>query len=54
MSETKKLIVDAADLPLSIIIVGVGEADFKLMEVLDSDQGLLKDDSGRQAHRDIV
>jgi len=37
MSETKKLIVDAADLPLSIIIVGVGEADFKQMEVLDSD-----------------
>lgn len=31
--ETKDAIVKASDLPLSILIVGVGGADFKEMEV---------------------
>lgn len=30
-------IVRGSELPLSIIIVGVGNADFKAMEVLDAD-----------------
>jgi hypothetical protein len=29
MAETKRLIVEASDLPLSIIIIGVGMEDFK-------------------------
>jgi hypothetical protein len=29
--------VRGADLPLSIVIVGVGEADFECMETLDGD-----------------
>ena len=33
MDETIKLIVRGADLPLSIIIVGVGNEDFTKMEV---------------------
>ncbi len=37
MEETKELIVKSAFLPLSIIIVGIGEADFSNMEVLDGD-----------------
>ncbi|XP_067010984.2 copine-8 [Anabrus simplex] len=37
MPQTTKAIVEASDLPLSIIIVGVGEADFALMDVLDAD-----------------
>jgi hypothetical protein len=33
IQETKDSIVRASDLPLSILIVGVGNADFKQMEV---------------------
>ncbi len=54
MEETKKLIVDASDLPLSIIIIGVGNDKFKKMKELDSDESLLKDENGRMAQRDIV
>jgi hypothetical protein len=35
MNETVKKIIDCCDLPLSIIIVGVGNADFSNMEILD-------------------
>lgn len=40
--------------PLSIIIVGVGKADFRKMEMLDSDEGILRDSKGKAAERDIV
>ena len=40
--ETKQAIVRASDLPLSLIIVGVGQEDFSAMEELDSDKGLLR------------
>lgn len=40
MEATKEMIVNSAFLPLSIIIVGVGDADFGNMEVLDGDQGI--------------
>lgn len=41
--------------PLSIIIIGVGDANFKAMEEFDSDSVLLKSADGtRQAARDIV
>lgn len=40
--------------PLSIVIVGVGNADFSAMEVLDGDDGKLRDYAGRIAKRDIV
>ena len=47
--------VSASDLPLSILIVGVGGADYKEMEVLDGDKGeRLESSSGRVASRDIV
>jgi hypothetical protein len=32
----------------------VGNADFKAMEELDGDDGVLRDSSGRKAQRDIV
>jgi hypothetical protein len=54
MPATRKAIVAACDLPLSIIIVGVGHADFASMEALDGDGGILKDDQGQAATRDIV
>ncbi len=37
MEDTKEAIVAASNMPLSIIIVGVGSADFTLMNALDSD-----------------
>ncbi|XP_076939754.1 protein BONZAI 1-like [Bidens hawaiensis] len=53
--ETIDAIVMAADLPLSILIVGVGGADFKEMEMLDADKGeKLHNSTGRVASRDIV
>ncbi len=47
-------IVFASELPLSIIIIGVGNDDFKNMEKLDSDGTILKDSKGRAAKNDIV
>ncbi|CAN0920649.1 Protein BONZAI 3 [Linum grandiflorum] len=53
--ETKDAIVLASDLPLSILIVGVGNADFTQMEILDADNGRrLESSTGRVATRDIV
>ncbi|XP_047327536.1 protein BONZAI 1-like [Impatiens glandulifera] len=55
LQETKDAIVNASDLPLSILIVGVGGADFKEMEILDADKGeRLETFGGRVASRDIV
>ncbi|KAL7114391.1 hypothetical protein ACP275_04G118600 [Erythranthe tilingii] len=55
LQETKDAFVMASDLPLSILIVGVGGADFKEMEILDADKGeRLESSSGRVASRDIV
>ena len=48
--DTTRAIVQASHLPLSIVIIGVGEADFTAMEALDGDQIPL---SSRRC-RDIV
>ncbi|XVF11387.1 hypothetical protein REPUB_Repub08aG0023700 [Reevesia pubescens] len=55
LQETKDALVNASDLPLSILIVGVGGADFKEMEILDADKGeRLESSTERVASRDIV
>ncbi|KAI9185787.1 hypothetical protein LWI28_010642 [Acer negundo] len=55
LQETKDALVRAFDLPLSILIVGVGGADFTQMEILDADNGLrLVSFTDRVATRDIV
>ncbi|XP_035538598.1 protein BONZAI 3-like isoform X1 [Juglans regia] len=55
LQETKDALVKASDLPLSILIVGVGGADFGQMEVLDADNGQrLESSTGRVATHDIV
>uniref|UniRef100_A0A4X1U9B8 Copine 3 n=2 Tax=Sus scrofa TaxID=9823 RepID=A0A4X1U9B8_PIG len=54
LDETRQAIVNAAKLPMSIIIVGVGGADFSAMEFLDADGGSLRSPSGEVAIRDIV
>ena len=54
MPETKNLIVECAKYPLSIIIVGIGNADFSNMVVLDGDDVRLRNSKGEAAVRDIV
>nr|XP_026695754.1 copine-3 [Ciona intestinalis] len=55
MEQTSHAIVRASNLPLSIIIIGVGNADFTAMEFLDGDQGVLASlVDGTKAARDIV
>ncbi|PSS10169.1 Protein BONZAI like [Actinidia chinensis var. chinensis] len=55
LQETKDALVRASDLPLSVLIVGVGNADFEQMEILDADNGRrLEGSNGRVATRDIV
>ncbi|XP_042366291.1 copine-3-like isoform X2 [Plectropomus leopardus] len=54
MDHTRTAIVEASRLPMSIIIVGVGGADFSEMEFLDSDDKLLSSPRGDVAARDIV
>ncbi|KAK7115091.1 copine-3-like isoform X2 [Littorina saxatilis] len=54
MANVKQAIVDASSLPMSLIIVGVGGADFSAMNELDGDDGVLKSSSGQPVRRDIV
>ncbi|XP_060081518.1 copine-3-like isoform X2 [Ylistrum balloti] len=54
MPQTIQAIVDATALPMSVIIVGVGQADFDNMELLDGDNGMLRAPNGQEARRDIV
>ena len=53
MDRTIDLLIRAGELPLSIIIVGVGSADFDNMNRLDGDNGLYGS-NGAKARRDIV
>jgi hypothetical protein len=54
MDDTIDRIVEATNLPLSIIIVGVGSADFANMKMLDADDVPLRSRSGAVMTRDIV
>ncbi|NXH49317.1 CPNE3 protein, partial [Dicaeum eximium] len=54
LDQTRQAIVNASKLPIFIIIVGVGEANFKTVEFLDGDSSVLKSVTGQPAARDIV
>ena len=55
MSKVKSLLVQSSGLPTSVVIVGVGESEeFDLMDELDCDGALLRDDFGNTCSRDIV
>jgi hypothetical protein len=51
--QTRKAIVEASILPLSIIIIGVGKANFVSMNRLDGDESPLLDSRGKRI-RDVV
>ena len=54
LKETIDLIVEASSLPLSIVIVGIGNEDFSFMEKLDGDEIPLINSQGVKRKRDIV
>ncbi|GLD70118.1 copine-4-like isoform X2 [Lates japonicus] len=54
MADTREAIVQASHLPMSVIIVGVGNADFSDMQMLDGDDGILRSPKGEPVLRDIV
>eukprot|EP00353_Schmidingerella_taraikaensis_P015780 CAMPEP_0185615564 /NCGR_PEP_ID=MMETSP0436-20130131/36330_1 /TAXON_ID=626734 ORGANISM="Favella taraikaensis, Strain Fe Narragansett Bay" /NCGR_SAMPLE_ID=MMETSP0436 /ASSEMBLY_ACC=CAM_ASM_000390 /LENGTH=64 /DNA_ID=CAMNT_0028251439 /DNA_START=249 /DNA_END=443 /DNA_ORIENTATION=+ len=49
LRQTVDSIVECTEYPLSIIIVGIGDADFSAMETLDSDDYELVDGMGQPA-----
>jgi hypothetical protein len=54
MDQTRDMICEAASLPISIIIIGIGDADFSNMVELDGDTVPLCDKQGKKIQRDIV
>ena len=54
LQDTIDILVEASSLPLSVIIIGIGNEDFSKMEVLDGDEVPLKSRSGKIRTRDIV
>ena len=54
MPKTLELLVDCAELPLSVIIIGIGKANFDDMHILDGDEVKLTDHKGRVTKRDLV
>lgn len=54
MEKTKEKLIEMSYLPISVIIVGIGDEDFSNMEVLDADHDELKDAEGNTAVRDVV
>ena len=54
MDDTIDSLVEASFLPISVIIIGIGDADFSNMNVLDADDEPLVDRNGRKSDRDLV
>lgn len=54
MQQTIDQIIKACYLPLSIIIVGIGEENFSNMDILDADDSPLVNSFGERMFRDIV
>ena len=54
LQDTIDILVEASTLPLSVIIIGIGDEDFSKMEILDGDEIPLKSRSGKIRARDLV
>lgn len=52
--QTKELVVKLSYLPVSLIIVGIGDEDFSKCIELDADSQVLTDKHGKPAARDII
>jgi len=54
MNQTIDALVEASFLPISVIIVGIGNGNFGNMDILDADDNPLYDSRRRKADRDLV
>ena len=54
MSETSDILVECAYVPLSVIIIGIGNANFENMDTLDGDDVILTNSKGEKTKRDLV
>ena len=54
MKDTCHELVQCSHLPISVIVVGIGNGDFKLMEELDDDDMQMVDNNGKRTERDLV
>lgn len=54
MLESIDDIIASSFLPLSIIIIGIGDCNFKNMIILDNDNKSMVDSKGNRAIRDLV
>ena len=54
LQDTIDELVEASFLPVSVIIVGIGDGNFGNMDILDADENPLYDRRGRKADRDLV
>ena len=54
MNQTIDALVEASFLPISVIIVGIGNGNFGNMDILDADDNPLYDRRRRKADRDLV
>ena len=54
MDDTIDELVEASFLPISVIIIGIGNGDFGNMDILDADDDPLYDRNKRKADRDLV
>ena len=54
LKDTIDEMVEASFLPISVIIVGIGNGDFTSMDILDADENPLYDKNHRKADRDLV
>ena len=54
LQDTIDILVEGSFLPLSVIIIGIGNEDFKKMEILDGDDVPLRSRTGQIWQRDLV
>jgi hypothetical protein len=48
------LLIEFNEMPMSVIIIGIGEGEFTIMHELDDDNCQLVDSRGRHSRRDLV
>lgn len=54
LQQTIDALVEGSFEPLSVIIIGIGDADFKKMQILDGDEVPLVSSNGKKRQRDLV